>query len=405
MFWQPLPSGRQQLHFIERTARSIIGGGQFYCTKSGGAAQFGLGFSKRGHRSGQIVATLSIAQALKDKTSTLAIFKVPQGWWMVVIRNNLILPEDDFLFEKEEEAKKAFQDLFSLPDWGYKIAPATWGIEGTQEILVGKLLDRVKGVPLQSIAGGSGKYLLFAALILGIGFYFTKDIFFPKPLPVPKQNISKKFQPKKIGNPKKQSESKTDLKPAVTKAEKKVQNDGGWHGLPDFVEQATLCEKGLSYLAYPIPGWQFTELNCKDNELKGKYIRRDGSLDFFKTAHKEYFSDAKMVVENNGETVFVSMDLPKAQTRDIPPILPKEDIEARLRTFSQKTKQVISLQETSDQPPTTINFRVVNFTFSSKIPLREWATLLNAFQSVRWYEMSWTLQNKSWTGKGVIYAN
>ncbi|MHA1550089.1 MAG: type 4b pilus protein PilO2 [Alphaproteobacteria bacterium] len=400
LFWQPLQTGRQQLHFIERTARSLIGGGQFFCTKSGGAPQFGLGFSKRGHKKGQPVATLSIALALKDKPSTLAVFKVKQGWWMAVIRNNLILPEDDFLFEKEDDAKKAFEDLLSLPDWGYKIAPASWNISGTQDMPVGKLLDRVRSVPLQSLASFSSKYIILFALILGLGFYFTKNIFFPKTIPMQKQTHSKKFKPKKISG-----KTKTGGKFFNPVVQKKIEKPlVSWEKLPDFVEQATLCEKGRSYLVQVIVGWELSEVKCVKNTLTALYKRKNGSLDFIQTAHKTFFPDAKLDILKKGDTALVTLALPQGKTHSAPPVLSKSELEQRLLTFSQRTKQIIRLTSSQKKENPLQKFKVVNFSFSSKIPLREWADILILFKSVRWTEIIWNASKMSWDAKGEIYA-
>ncbi|MBN1783749.1 MAG: type 4b pilus protein PilO2 [Alphaproteobacteria bacterium] len=407
LFWQPLPGGSQKLHFVERTARSLIGGAQLYCTKSGGSPQFGLGFTKKGHKKNLPVATLSVAAALKDKTSMLAVFKVKEGWWMVVQRNNLLLPEDDFLFDNEDEAKKAFKDLLSLPDWGYKIAPASWSIDGTQDMEVGNLLERVRPVTLQPLATKNHMMLIFALIALVVGGYFLKPLLFPKPPTMAEMKKKSKFTPKKL--PKKnQMGQAVDAAESTLKAiqhivsiEKKKMT---WEGLLDFKEHAAFCQNGLRYFGQSIPGWALFELSCDDKELRARYERRGGSLDFFETAYQTYFPQAKMETEGRGSTIWLKLDLPKITKRSIKPLLKSKDIEQRLMTFAQRTKQNILLGSAKKTAEQLGDFEVVNFSFSSKIAVGEWASILYTLGPIQWTEMKWNTQTKAWDGKGIIYA-
>ncbi|MHA1540879.1 MAG: type 4b pilus protein PilO2 [Alphaproteobacteria bacterium] len=401
LFWQPLASGKQKLGFIEKTARSLIGGAQFFCIRSGGSSQFGLGFSKKGHKKNLPIATLSIASALKDKASVLAVFKVKEGWWLVVIRNNLILPEDDFLFEKEEEAQKSFNELLNLPDWGYKIAPASWQITGTKDVSLSNLLQKSRPVLLKSIAKKSIFQILFILLFLGIGGYFLKGIIFPKVPVMQKSFHKKKFSPEKI---KKKTKKKKSILKTIKQEIKSKKQISSWENLLDLKEHASFCQSGLKYFGYPIPGWEMTEINCDNLEIKSKYQRRGGSLDFFKTAYRTYFNTAKIEIVNSGNSILLSMKLPKISKKTTKPFLKKEEIENRLISFSQKTDQKIVITKERSVAKTPQKFSIVNFSFSSKIPVRDWSVILSTFGAVEWKSMQWRVQNKTWNAKGVIYA-
>lgn len=410
LFWQPLPGGSQKLHFIERTARSLIGGAQFYCTKPGGSPQFGLGFTKKGHKKNLPIATLSVASALKDKTSILAMFKVKQGWWMMVQRNNLLLPEDDFLFAKEDDAKKAFEELLSLPDWGYKIAPAAWSIEGTQDMALGNLLERVRPVTLQPLASKNHLMLIFAVIALAVGGYFLKPMLFPKPPSMAdmKRKHPKKFVPKKLPSKKGTAAQSPDVAAKTLKAIQTIvetpKKKETWEDLPDLKEHAALCQSGLRYFGHPIPGWSLFEVLCDHKEMRVRYERRGGSLDFFETAYKSHFPKSKMTTEARGSTIWLSMELPKMTRRSIKPVFKRAKIEQRLMTFAQRTRQNILLSASKKAAEHVGDFEVVNFSFSSKIPIGEWASILSTFGTIQWTEMKWTAQTQSWDGKGIIYA-
>ena len=119
LFWQPLQNEKDYLKEVQQAVQTVVVGANLYCLKKGTAAQYGLGFTRNGQKVGMPAGASGIANALRDKSSAVCVFKVNEGWWFVTIRNNLILAEEDTIYTEENDAKEAFNSMLSIPDWGY----------------------------------------------------------------------------------------------------------------------------------------------------------------------------------------------------------------------------------------------------------------------------------------------
>jgi hypothetical protein len=138
IFWQPFKDPTDRNKEIKASAK--FSASDLFCIKTKGVPQYGLVSSKNGYTSGTPSAAAAASAILSDKSSTVAIFKVNIGWWLLVIRNDIILPEEDKIFKSEEDAKKSFVAMLTVPDWGYKICPESWNIQDTREISTEELL-------------------------------------------------------------------------------------------------------------------------------------------------------------------------------------------------------------------------------------------------------------------------
>ena len=166
LFWQPIQDADDPIEEISQTMETDQ---EFdlYCTHFGRAPQYAIGKRSRGHSERQVVAGIALLDALSDQSSFLAVFKVDEGWWFIAARNDLILAENDVLYTSEEDAKNAFFSMLSVPDWGYKIAPQSWHVEGTEEMDLEELLRNSLQVHLMSLgAMRSTKILVGFAIII-----------------------------------------------------------------------------------------------------------------------------------------------------------------------------------------------------------------------------------------------
>ena len=166
LFWQPLQNVTDPFQEVEDASEGVLEGADLFCIKGGKAPQFGICVSHEGYRGGEAVAAVSLATAMSNISSYVAVFKTPQGWWYTCIRNDIILSDGDMLFLSEEEAKNQFMSMLAVPDWGKKIAPAEWGLEETEEVSVEEILARGAKAKLQKIKGLRGAKLMIVILSL-----------------------------------------------------------------------------------------------------------------------------------------------------------------------------------------------------------------------------------------------
>ena len=105
LFWQPLQNKDDPFNEVEEASEGILEGADLFCIKPGKAPQFGICVSSEGYKKGDNVAAVTLATALSDRSSFVAVFKVDNGWWYTCIRNDIILSDGDMLFLSEQEAK------------------------------------------------------------------------------------------------------------------------------------------------------------------------------------------------------------------------------------------------------------------------------------------------------------
>ena len=114
LFWQPLQNKDDPFTEVGEASEGVMEGADLFCIKQGKAPQFGICASKEGYKSGENVAAVTLATAMADRSSFVAVFKVDNGWWYTCIRNDIILSDGDMLFLNEQEAKDQFLSMLAV---------------------------------------------------------------------------------------------------------------------------------------------------------------------------------------------------------------------------------------------------------------------------------------------------
>ena len=248
LFWQPLQDADDPMSEIRETMESDERA-NLYAIHFGRAPQYGIGHSDKGHTEGQIVGSIAVLDALSDKSSFVAVFEVDEGWWFLAVRNDLILPEEDVLYHTEKEAKDAFYSMMAVPDWGYKIAPASWNIDDTEEMHVEDLLKSGAQVRLYGLTTLRGIktiiiITLIVSLIVAVVVYF---VFFFKEQIGTKETTVEPVVPQ----------------PVIQPVEPKREEEKPWEKLvsyPDFLQKCWNYAYQLKVMK--IPGWSLKQIVC-----------------------------------------------------------------------------------------------------------------------------------------------
>ena len=168
LFWQPLQNKDEPFAEIIEASENVLEGADLFCLKPGKSPQFGLCVSYQGYKKKMSAAAVSVATALSDRSSFLAVFKVNNGWWYVCARNDIILSDGDMLFLNEEDAKEQFMSMLAVPDWGRKIAPAEWELEDVEPQSIESVLEKGVEAKLQKIHALRGAKLFAVIAAVGI---------------------------------------------------------------------------------------------------------------------------------------------------------------------------------------------------------------------------------------------
>jgi hypothetical protein len=177
LFWQPSPSGR-----IAQAAReAALQPGQkadYYCvraaSKSVAVPQYGLGQSALGHKVGMPTLAASIANV--QPGSWAGAFRMREGTWVIVVRDDLVAPDGDILFESDDAARERLLQEISLGGVQRIYAPDAWSIPGSDPTPIPLLLQdhadcRLQPVQLPIkllILGGGAIAVVLIAVVVGL---------------------------------------------------------------------------------------------------------------------------------------------------------------------------------------------------------------------------------------------
>ena len=390
LFWQPLQNKEDPYSEVEEASEGVLDGADLFCIKGGKAPQFGICVSSDGYDRSTPVATVPLAIALSDKASFIAVFKVDEGWWYTCIRNDIILSDGDMLFLNENDAKEQFMSMLAVPDWGRKIAPASWGIEDTEtHHSLEKILSKSTKVKLQKIKGIRGpKLYLIIGLSVVVFFWIVSSLFdmifltpSVRPMVVP-------IQPKII--PK--IEKIPEIKP--------------WENVYNPQEVLSECYMGVKNLvSIRPPGWEIGPIACTPQGLITAWTRKIGRLSWAKQALEQSsvpftgysFSDT-------GTSLVANAAIKKLSTVKSPPVYDKSTLINVINDQFQSIGQNISITSSNFTSPEGTIYNFVTFRFSSKYNPKIWSDLLVKYSGLEIRNIKYTPSGETWDYEGAIYA-
>jgi len=183
LFWQPSPSGRVAQAAREAAQQSGGHPSDFYCARSASKTatipQFGLGGAGAGHKVGMPALAGSLANA--QPGSWVGAFRLREGTWFVVVRDDLIAPDGDVLFTSDEAARDRMMQEIALGGMQRVYAPDGWSIAGSDPTPLPLLLqDRADcrmvpvKLPVKLIMFG-GAAVLVIAIIIFVALYMQAE--------------------------------------------------------------------------------------------------------------------------------------------------------------------------------------------------------------------------------------
>lgn len=262
LFWQPLQNVTDPFQEVEDASEGVLEGADLFCIKGGKAPQFGICVSHEGYKGGEAVAAVSLATAMSNISSYVAVFKTPQGWWYTCIRNDIILSDGDMLFLNEEEAKNQFMSMLAVPDWGKKIAPAEWGLEETEEVSVEEILARGAKAKLQKIKGLRGaKLMIVVAVSAIVGIWLISSLINHLFLTPTVRPVVVPVKPKAV----QQVQQPPEVKP--------------WEKLNDPEMVLNSCyDKIIDLVKIMPPGWVIGNVTCNSGGVSTSWRRDLGRM-------------------------------------------------------------------------------------------------------------------------------
>lgn len=387
LFWQPLQNKEDPFAEVGEASEGILEGADLFCIKQGKAPQFGICVSHEGYKSGQNVAAVTLATALADRSSFIAVFQTPNGWWYTCVRNDIILSDGDMLFLSEEDAKNQFISMLAVPDWGRKIAPKEWGIEETEDISLQQLLQRGMNAKLQKIKGLRGaKLLMVIGISAVVGFWLLSNIinallFTPKERPV-----IVPVQPKVV----QKVEKAPEIKP--------------WERLNNPITIMSECFELTQKLQKIMPpGWSIGPMQCSQSGVTTSWNRNMGRMSWVKKAlDKSGVNFSFRTFSDTGTSIAAGVSYNKIMQISSPPMKSSVELRETMNNLFQSIGQNVSLSDGSFTSPEKNIYRFVGFKFTSRYNPVVWGDLLTKFSGLDIKMINYN--GGEWSYEGAIYA-
>ena len=389
LFWQPLQNTEDPVAEVSEAAEGIMEGADLFCIKQGKAPQFGICASQQGYKSGANVGAIPVATALGGQSSFVAVFKVQEGWWYICVRNDIILSDGDMVFLKEEDAKNQFMSMLAVPDWGKKIAPKEWEIEGTEDIDVTSLINKGNRAKLQKIKALRGtKLFMVIGVSAVVGIWLLSTIIDSIFLAPPKKPMI------------------APIKPKVVKPIEKIPEIKPWEKVKDPSQVMTKCYDYIAAISQIMPpGWKIGDITCNAGSASTSWTREIGRIAWIDEAlDKSGIKFGAKAVSDDGNSVNVSVPLDQVATVASRPTYNSVQLKMTLNDLFQSINQPVALSDSSFTSAQSNIYRSVKFKFSSVNNPVVWRDLLTNFSGLEITMIKYTKDGNKWDYEGAIYV-
>ena len=364
-------------------------------------AMLGVTDEHEGARVGMPSAAVEIVNSLSDLVSFLGVFRADKYYYLVAVRNGVIIR--DTLFETSDEARKLYTELAEIPDWGALFAPTSWGMPKAQEKFLADLIGKKVTAKLRQVSVFKSMIpsLLFTAVFVVFGLFVLTN-------PV-NQNPDKKL---KI-NPeiakeyiKKIELKKQEIIDRKLAEKKKEVVEYPYNNLPNVMERANLCYKAIAFVMQPLPGWNQTFVKCDGDYVSANFSRDFGTLNDFYEIGAELMPGA-VVQEISEDEIIVRVKLPELNTyssidardqvtvmRDVATIFQQINVRADIKGVTDK---ILNGDKTEDLYITEIGV-------SSKLIPTEFIQAFKNFGGVYMSAVSWRANTRNWNYEVVVYS-
>ncbi len=403
LFWQPTGAGHLARSYAKVLARSIDKKLNLFTEYR---TMVGLGAKKSGHRVGMESMAAAVTDALTEYSSFLAVFIVDKFFFLIAVRNGIIL--EDKLFENEEDARAEYFKLSEIPDWNALFAPSTWGMPRAVERNISDLIintPRSLLRPISRVSTGIMSVVLLVAFCLSIGYLFREPI----NQIVNSQPKLEQVDPELAAEYQKQVEEKNKELDAEFNIQKAPQPEPlvmPYDYLPDPMERAEICYQAMGFVMQPVLGWNQSSVECGETHAGAWFVRNFGTLGDFYNFATELMPRA-FVQEESENSLYVRVKLPAINTYAS---LDERDVDTVMREVTTAFQSIDSsfdmeaVVDTLTNGVDTAYINVIEISADSKLVPMQFMKIFENFDGVYMTRCSWNVSTRTWNYEVIIYV-
>jgi len=398
LFWQPVGVGYNARGYARTLSRNSKQKSNLFVEYK---SMVGLAPRRGGYSMGMPSAAAEIVDALSEYSSFLAVFAVDKKFYLVAVRNGIILA--DKLFLSESDARTEYTKFAKIPDWSAFIAPDSWGMPRAMEKDLAALLNRRVKYKLRAIVLWRAR--LFSLILLA-AFFAGMYFFFREPLTQMMEKKPVAVEPKVIEEYNRQVDEKSkeldkkfevrDYKPIVMP----------YDSLPVPEQRAKQCYQAIGFLMQPITGWVQSNVVCDETKASAEFNRKFGSLDeFYMVAEK--LLPGVTVAELDDNTVTVTVALPEVERIASQDANDAETIERNVISLFQSMRTKVKTEivvDTLTNGVDTAKLNIVEVAVASKLTPMQFTKMFEDYGGVYITRCAWNAISRTWNYEVIIYA-
>ncbi|MDD3029183.1 MAG: type 4b pilus protein PilO2 [Alphaproteobacteria bacterium] len=298
LYWENSP-GRGHVAQIAKEAATQPGQqADFYVVrpgnKEGRVPQFGLCSSEAGQKAGMPVLAACLANQIPGAWA--GAFRLNEGFVVIIVRDDLIVPDGDLFFSDESDAKDRLIQEIGFGGLRTIYAPESWAIPGADTIPLTLLLNDHREIKLQRVLippkvklmalGGVGGFFALVGLVWIIQPLFEGGA--PQPVSQP-EAVAPTLIPSFV--------KPLSVEPTYARV---------WEDAPPVLAVIEACRQGLAHVPAAFSGWRLQNVVCGGSALTIRWTRTGGESFFIKGA----------TIDPTGASAVQTIPLARLKARD-----------------------------------------------------------------------------------------
>ncbi|MCL2468741.1 MAG: type 4b pilus protein PilO2 [Alphaproteobacteria bacterium] len=273
LYWENSPSGRIS-QAAKEAARQPSVRAAYYAARAGNkqgrVPQFGLAPETPGLKSD--MPSLAGCLANQQPGSWIGAFRLREGVSLVIVRDDLIVPDGDLFFNDETEARDHLYQEMGVGGFQRTYAPDSWGVPGADTMPLALLLNDKTDIRLRSVELSKAAKIGFligtvvVLLIVAGSWWYQAD--------KAKQAELRRQQMEAL---ERMRRAKSPLDPFGGGPPEYPKPVRKWENEPRPLEIIEACRKALEKVSTRIAGWRTDSHKCTPGTLTVRWARSTGN--------------------------------------------------------------------------------------------------------------------------------